>query len=124
MLSNAFNTWVESSADAKRHRYSLQKIVNRWRRLQLAAPFGDWVDWIDEVQSNRLKLIKAVHRMRVVKTAAAFATWRDDWAERRRQKRVVPRSERFLRRIAMRSTSAAFNAVSYTHLTLPTICSV
>ena len=64
VLSNAFNTWVESSADAKRHSYSLQKIVTRWQRLQLATPFNDWVDWVEKVKNNRLKLIKAVHRMR------------------------------------------------------------
>ena len=110
VLTRGFNTWAESASDAKRHRHSLQKIIVRWQRLQLAAPFSDWVEWVDEVRGNRTKLRKFVHRMRTAKTAAAFATWRDAWSESRRRRRLMSRTERFFRRIAMRSTSAAFNA--------------
>ena len=109
-VAKVFNTWAENVVDNRRRRYALEKIITRWQRLRLAAPFGDWVDWVDEVRGNRTKLRKFVHRMRTAKSAAAFATWRDAWSESRRRRRLMSRTERFFRRIAMRSTSAAFNA--------------
>ena len=109
-VAKVFNTWAENVVDNRRRRYALEKIITRWQRLQLAAPFSDWVEWVDEVRGNRTKLRKFVHRMRTAKSAAAFATWRDAWSESRRRRRLMSRTERFFRRIAMRSTSAAFNA--------------
>ena len=109
-VAKVFNTWAENVVDNRRRRYALEKIITRWQRLQLAAPFGDWVEWVDAVQGNRTKLRKFVHRMRTAKSAAAFATWRDAWSESRRRRRLMSRTERFFRRIAMRSTSTAFNA--------------
>ena len=109
-VAKVFNTWAENVVDNRRRRYALEKIITRWQRLQLAAPFVDWVEWVDEVRGNRTKLRKFVRRMRTAKSAAAFATWRDAWSESRRRRRLMSRTERFFRRIAMRSTSTAFNA--------------
>ena len=81
VLSKAFNAWAENASGAKRHRYLLEKIISRWQRLQLAAPFNDWVDWQTRCGAAGTSFGKAVHRMRTVKAAAAFASWRCVWSD-------------------------------------------
>ena len=61
--SAAFNAWRDETREQKHLRYSLQKLVARWQRLQLKAPFHDWVEWVEEVRGERATLRRVTHRM-------------------------------------------------------------
>ena len=109
-VTKAFNAWAENAADAMRIRRALERILSRWQRLQLAAPFGDWVDWVDEVQRNRLKVSRFLHRMRTVYSARAFYAWVDAWLDARRQRHAIQRASRFFQRVAKSDYARAFFA--------------
>ena len=93
----------------KRRRHALDKIVRRWRRLSLSAPFDDWVDWVNEVSANRVKMSKFTHRMKTVYSTRAFWTWRDTRAELERQRRVMARAERYFARANAQVLTRGFN---------------
>ena len=53
-ISAAFTAWRDRTRGQKQLRYNLQKLMARWQRLQLAAPFYEWADQVDEVGPGRI----------------------------------------------------------------------
>jgi len=109
-VSITFLAWAENAAEQSRRRYSLQKLVTRWQRLQLASPFHDWLEWVEEVRENRLTLRKAIHRMTRVAIAGAFMRWKDNVLDGRAQAAALARAQRIMLRLRNRTVSGAFNA--------------
>ena len=99
-LSAGFQRWVEWCADLAAQRGAANHALVMWRNRELAAGWNQWREVVENARLAIAAMRRSIFRWMKRRLSAGFQTW-----------------IQYIEQIRA-------HTVSYTHLTLPTICSV
>jgi hypothetical protein len=87
--TKVFKAWSQEVSTVKRHQHAARRIVCRWTRTSLAAPFHTWHVDAKELQRQRSLLDKTALRMKHAGMYKSLASWHDNAKEQQRQRAVL-----------------------------------
>ena len=82
----ALNRWIEVIGERKRHRFLVNKALQRLKNRIASAALNTWVDMVAERKENRRKQRKAAMMFQKKAMVAAWNTWSEVVEHSRREK--------------------------------------